>query len=294
MILELAIFDIQAGQQSAFEAAFARAAEVISEASGYVAHELQRCIETDTRFMLLVRWQSLEHHLQGFRQSPAFTEWRAILSPYFASLPVVEHYTVPDAAVGDATLDVLFHKAHSHNAWTSRQVAEPQLRNLYDTLKWAPTSFNGQPARIVFCRSLTSREKLAACAMPGNRAKILGAPVTAIIAYDPRFFLRLPVLAAGRASLSAAIELYGANTAVAHEHAFRNGSLQGAYLILAARALGLDCGPMSGFDNARVDAEFFATSGFRSNFICALGYADPSGMHARAARLEFEEACECI
>lgn len=291
MILEVATFDIKPGQQAAFQAVFPQAAEVISRAAGYVSHELQQGIETDTRFLLFVRWHSVADHMEGFRQSADFAQWRALLTPHFNGMPVVEHFMVPDAAIGEASLDVLFRKARTHNAWSDRPVSEAQLHALYETLKWGPTSSNAQPMRVVFCRTLAARERLAACAFDNNRAKILAAPVTAIIAHDPKFYDQLPRLFP-RPHVGGMVERYRANAALAEEHAFRSGSLQGAYLILAARALGLDCGPMSGFDNARVDAAFFGGTGYRSNFICSLGHGLPSGVHPRGPRLAFDEACQ--
>ena len=300
MILEVATLSIHEGQQNAFEAAFPDAAAILASADGYVSHELQRCVENDSRFILLVRWKSVAHHMQGFRQSALFAHWRAILSRYFSTPPSVEHYFAPGSgpdgaagsAVGDAALDVFFRRARTQNRWTERAVPEEALRRLYETFKWGPTSFNGSPARVVFCRSEAARQQLADCAAKGNQAKILSAPVTAIIGYDLKFYDQLPLLAAGHSSLGVVTEMYRSNAALAQETAFRNGSLQGAYLMLAARALGLDCGPMSGFDNARVDGYFFGASGYRSNFICSLGYADPSGAYPRAARLPFAAACE--
>ncbi len=205
---------------------------------------------------------------------------------------MLEHHHLTDSKLGETGLDLLFRAAHLHGSWTDQPVTDQQLRHLYDTFKWAPTSFNGQPVRLVFCRSAAARERLAACAMRANRSKILSAPVTAIIAHDLNFYEKLPELATAHGGVAAMMNLYRSDPALTQEHAFRNGTLQGAYLLLAARALGLDCGPMSGFDNAQVDAEFFAASGFRSNFLCSLGYADRTAAHPRAPRLEFDRVCE--
>jgi 3-hydroxypropanoate dehydrogenase len=187
-----------------------------------------------------------------------------------------------------AAFDQLFHQAHTHNAWQDKPVADELLHRLYETLRMAPTSMNCSPARIVFVKSRAAKEKLIPALMEGNRAKTMAAPVTAIIGYDTRFYDELPKLFP---PIPAAREMFAGNAALADITAFRNGTLQGAYLILAARALGLDCGPMSGFDNAAVDREFFAGTNVKSNFICSLGYGDPKGVYPRNVRLEFAEAC---
>ncbi|MEQ1630644.1 MAG: malonic semialdehyde reductase [Gallionella sp.] len=190
--------------------------------------------------------------------------------------------------LSQAALDQLFLQAHTLNAWQDKPVADELLQRLYDNLRWAPTSMNCSPARIVFVKSADAKAKLDSALMEGNRAKSMAAPVTAIIAYDTRFFEQLPKLFPPNPK---ARDMFAGNAALADITAFRNGTLQGAYLILAARALGLDCGPMSGFDNAKVDELFFAGTTYKSNFLCNLGYGDVKGIYPRAPRLSFAEAC---
>ena len=189
-------------------------------------------------------------------------------------------------------LDVLFRAARTHNAF-SGPVTEAQLRELHELMKWGPTTMNTQPARFVFVRSAEAKQKLAPALSPGNLEKTMKAPVTAIIAYDLQFYEHLPKMFPQRPD---AIKGYlGEEKKSTNEHtAFRNGSLQGAYFILAARALGLDCGPMSGFDNAKVDAAFFPDGRWKSNFLCNLGHGDPSKVRPRNPRLTFEEACRIV
>jgi 3-hydroxypropanoate dehydrogenase len=187
-----------------------------------------------------------------------------------------------------AALDQLFLEAHTHNAWLDKPVDDALLRRLYETLRMAPTSMNCSPARIVFVKSRAAKEKLHPALMEGNRAKTMAAPVTAIIGYDTNFYENLPRL---MPPIPTARDMFAGNATLAEITAFRNGTLQGGYLILAARALGLDCGPMSGFDNARVDELFFAGTDVKSNFLCNLGYGDPQGIRPRTPRLEFAEAC---
>lgn len=186
------------------------------------------------------------------------------------------------------TLDILFRTARTRNAWSAQAVSEQQIRELYELLKWGPTSGNGSPARFVWVRSEEGKSKLAALASEANRPKILTAPVTVIIGYDPDFGEQMPKLFPARGEAMKA--MFAGSPVIAETTAFRNSSLQGAYLILAARALGLDCGPMSGFDNAGVDREFFANSRIRSNFICSLGHGTEEKLFPRNPRLTFEEA----
>jgi 3-hydroxypropanoate dehydrogenase len=187
-----------------------------------------------------------------------------------------------------SALDQLFLDAHTHNAWQDKPVADELLHRLYDTLRMAPTSMNCSPARIVFVKSRAAKEKLMPALMEGNRAKTMAAPVTAIVGHDMHFYENLPRLFP---PIAGARDMFANNASLADITAFRNGTLQGAYLILAARALGLDCGPMSGFDNAAVDQLFFAGTNVKSNFICNLGYGDPKGVYPRNVRFEFAEAC---
>ncbi len=186
----------------------------------------------------------------------------------------------------DAGLDLIFREARSYNGYTDEPVSEGELRAIWDLVKMGPTSANQSPARIVWCVSAEAKEKLAALASSTNADKIRKAPVTAIIGMDLAFHEHLPKLfphADARA-------WFVGNQPLIEASAFRNGTLQGAYLIIAARALGLDTGPMSGFDNAGVDDAFFAGTTVKSNFICTLGHGDPSTIFARSPRFAFEEA----
>jgi 3-hydroxypropanoate dehydrogenase len=187
-------------------------------------------------------------------------------------------------------LDQLFREARTHSAWLDRPVTDDQLRRIYDLMKWGPTSANSSPGRIVFLRSRGAKERLAPALAPQNVEKTLAAPVTAIIAYDLRFYDELPRLFPHVDARS----WFVGNEPLIESTAFRNGSLQGAYLILAARALGLDAGPMSGFDNEKVDREFFPDGRFKSNFLVNLGYGDRSRLHARSPRLAFEDAVRIL
>jgi len=187
----------------------------------------------------------------------------------------------------DFALDALFRTARTQNAWTDAPVSDDTLRQVYDLAKFGPTSANSSPARFVFLRGQEAREKLLPALSAGNVTKTMSAAATVIVAYDPAFFEQLPALfpqADARA-------WFAGNAALAEETAFRNGTLQGAYLIMAARALGLDTGPMSGFDRAVVDRAFFVQSGWKSNFLVNLGEGDPAGLFPRNPRLSFDEAC---
>ncbi|WP_431282178.1 malonic semialdehyde reductase [Humitalea sp. 24SJ18S-53] len=192
--------------------------------------------------------------------------------------------------IADTALDQLFRDARTHNKWQDRAVPEDKLTEMYDLLKLAPTSANSSPARFVFVRSAEAKAKLKAALAPGNIEKTMTAPVTVIVAYDPVFYDKLPTLfphADARA-------WFAGNVAFSDTTALRNGTLQGAYLILAARAVGLDAGPMSGFDNSKVDELFLSTQGWKSNFLVNLGYGEPSGLFPRSPRLAFDEACRII
>ena len=189
-------------------------------------------------------------------------------------------------------LDVLFREAHSTHAFTE-PVTDAQLRELYELMKWGPTTFNTQPARFVFVRSKEAKERLAAALTPANLDKTIQAPVTAIVAYDLRFYENLPKTFPHRPEANKAF-MGDEKLAHAERTALRNSSLQGAYMIIAARALGLSCGPMSGFDNAKVDAAFFPDGRWKSNFLCNLGRGDPAKVMPRNPRLTFEEACRIV
>ena len=195
------------------------------------------------------------------------------------------------APLDQNSFDQLFLTARTHNAWQGRPVPDELLQRLYNTFRMGPTSANCCPARIVFVKSMEAREKLMPALAEGNRAKSMAAPVTAIIAYDMKFYEKMEQLFPHVPGVRG---WFDKDEQTAFTAAFRNGTLQGAYLIIAARALGLDCGPMSGFDNAMVDQLFFAGTAVKSNFICNLGYGDPSGVHPRSPRLEFDEACSIV
>jgi len=188
----------------------------------------------------------------------------------------------------DTALDQLFRTARSRNGWADRPVPEPLIRELYDMARLGPTSANSSPARYVWVRSAEGKQRLAELASDTNKAKILEAPLTVIIGYDLNFAASLPQLFPARGE--AMKRNFESNPALSQVNAFRNGTLQGAYLMLAARALGLDCGPMSGFNNEGVDAAFFAGTTIKSNFICSLGYGTEKNLYPRNPRLSFEEA----
>lgn len=184
-------------------------------------------------------------------------------------------------------LDTIFRTARTPNGFTD-DVSDSQLRDLYELLKWGPTTMNTQPARFVFVKSKAAKEKLAPALSPGNLDKTMTAPCTVIVAYDLKFYEFLPKTFPNNPNAKAVFEGKDATNATV---CLRNGSLQGAYLIIAARALGLDCGPMSGFDNAKVDAAFFPEGRWKSNFLCNLGAGDSAKVFPRNPRLTFEEAC---
>jgi 3-hydroxypropanoate dehydrogenase len=189
----------------------------------------------------------------------------------------------------DAALDLLFCTARTQNGWLPTPVSDEQLRRIYDIMKWGPTSANSCPARFVFLRTAEAKARLLPALSPGNVDKTKQAPVTAIIGYDTRFFEWMPKkLFAHRPDMA---ENFARNATLAEITAFRNGTLQGAYFMLAARAIGLDVGGMSGFDNNKVDAEFFPDGRVKSNFLCNLGHGDPGKLLARLSRLDFDEAC---
>ncbi len=184
----------------------------------------------------------------------------------------------------------LFENARTHNAWLARKVSADTLRDLYDRLRWAPTSANSNPGRFVFLRSPAAKQRLKAHLSPQNVDKTMSAPVCVIVAADTQFYDRMPVLSPQRDFRA----IFSGAPSLADETATRNAILQGGYLILAARSLGLDCGPMSGFDRKAVDAEFFPEGRWQSNFLVNLGYGDESKLWPRNPRLEFDEACEIL
>lgn len=193
-------------------------------------------------------------------------------------------------ALPPAALAQLFADAHTHTHWLPQAVSDATLQQLYDLLKFGPTSANSCPARFVFVRSAEGKARLKPALDAGNVDKTMSAPVTAIVAYDLTFYEQLPRLYPQADARS----WFAGKEAAIQEHARRGGTLQGAYLIVAARALGLDCGPMSGFDAARVDAEFFPGGQVKSNFLVNLGYGDPAYGHPRNPRLNFAEACQLL
>jgi 3-hydroxypropanoate dehydrogenase len=181
----------------------------------------------------------------------------------------------------------LFTEARTQNGYLDRPLPDEQLHELYELLKWGPTAANSCPARFVFARSAEAKEQLLACVSPGNQQKVREAPVTAIIGMDMEFHEQLPKLFPHTDARS----WFAGKPDLIASSAMRNSSLQGAYLILAARALGLDCGPMSGFDAAKVDAAFWAGTAVRTNFLCTLGTGNPAKVLPRSPRLAFDEAC---
>ncbi|GAB1406214.1 malonic semialdehyde reductase [Thermomonas brevis] len=191
--------------------------------------------------------------------------------------------------LSDPALDQLFRTARTYNAF-SGDIPEQTLRQLYDLLKFGPTAANATPARFVFVKSQEAKQKLAPALDEGNRAKTMAAPVTVIVGYDEDFHEKLPVLFPHTDAKS----WFDGPREGRHVPAFRNGSLQGAYLILAARSLGLDTGPMSGFDHAKVDEAFFAGTAIKSNFLVNLGKGDPASIFPRSPRLGFDEACRVL
>ncbi|HTH66902.1 MAG TPA: malonic semialdehyde reductase [Rhodanobacter sp.] len=191
--------------------------------------------------------------------------------------------------LSEATLDQLFRSARTFNAWLPKEVSDEQLHRIYELAKFGPTSANSSPMRIVFVKSKEAKAKLEPFLSEGNRAKTMEAPVTAIVATDHEFYEQLPKLFPHADARS----WFVGNQPLIDTTAFRNATLQGAYLLLAARAVGLDCGPMSGFDNAGVDAAFFAGTAIKSNFLISIGYGDASrNLFPRSPRLAFDEACK--
>ncbi|MCS6777302.1 MAG: malonic semialdehyde reductase [Chloroherpetonaceae bacterium] len=198
-------------------------------------------------------------------------------------------HTMPDR-LDDAALDLLFREARTHTHWLPRPVSVELLREVYNLARMGPTSANLAPARFVFLTTDTAKARLLPALAPGNVEKSRTAPVVVIIAYDTEFYENAPRLFPHTDARS----WFAGKPELIQETAFRNGTLQGAYFILAARALGLDCGPMSGFDAEKVNAEFFPDGRWKVNFLCNLGYGDHSRLHPRNPRLDFEEACQVL
>jgi 3-hydroxypropanoate dehydrogenase len=193
--------------------------------------------------------------------------------------------------VDNTTLDLVFRNARTQNGWKPEPVTDAQLHALYDLFKYGPTSMNCQPARVIFVRGAEAKEKLIPCLSPGNVDKTRAAPVTAIIGHDMAFYDQLPKTFPPNPNARA---MFAGNEALSNATAFRNGTLQGAYLMIAARMQGLDCGPMSGFDPAKVDAAFWAGTQVKTNFLVNLGHGDPAKVVGRLPRLEFAEACSIV
>jgi 3-hydroxypropanoate dehydrogenase len=191
----------------------------------------------------------------------------------------------------DRALDVVFRQARTQNGWLDKPVTDDELRAVYDLMKMGPTSANTCPARILFLRTTAAKARLLPALSPGNVDKTKAAPVTAIIGYDTRFFELTPTLFPHRPEMA---DNFRNNAKLAEVTGFRNGTLQGAYFMIAARAVGLDVGGMSGFDNAKVDAEFFPDGRVKSNFLCNLGHGDPAKVMGRLPRLDFAEACTVL
>lgn len=192
--------------------------------------------------------------------------------------------------LNDTALAILFRDARTHNVWLDRPVSDLQLHQIYELMKWGPTSANSSPARIVFAKSDSAREKLASCMSSGNAEKTRQAPVTAIIGMDMAFHETLPQLFPHTDARS----WFAGNQKAIEATAFRNSSLQGAYLIIAARSIGLDCGPMSGFNEDKINAAFFAGTTVKVNFVCSIGYGDHGKLFPRSPRLTFDEACSIV
>ena len=188
----------------------------------------------------------------------------------------------------DAALDLIFRKARTHNAWRDRPVTDDDIRRIYELMKWGPTSANMCPARFIFVRSREAKEKLAPALSSGNLDKTMAAPATAVIGYDIRFFERMDYLFPHNTAMG---DIFRNDPAAAEDAGFRNGTLQGAYFMIAARALGFDIGAMSGFDKSKVDAAFFAGTSVKVNFLCNIGHGDESVLFERHPRLDFDDAC---
>ncbi|WP_394778750.1 malonic semialdehyde reductase [Undibacterium sp.] len=189
------------------------------------------------------------------------------------------------------SLDLLFRRARSHNGWLDQPVPDELLERIYELMKMGPTSVNSSPARLLFLRSESARQRLLPAVNHGNMDKVMTAPVVVLIAHDLHFHEKLPQLFPHNPGVGG---LFAANKELAETTAFRNGSLQGAYFMLAARSLGLDCGPVSGFDAAAVNREFFADGKLKVNFLCNVGFGDYSKIFPRSPRLSFEQACSLL
>lgn len=186
--------------------------------------------------------------------------------------------------------DLVFNEGRTHSYWQDKSVEDELLEKIYDLAKLGPTSANCSPLRVIFVKSIEEKDKLCDCMMPGNVEKTRTAPVTALFAHDLEFYEKLPTLF----PIADMKPYFSSSEEITYTHALRNGSLQAAYFILAARSLGLDCGPMSGFDEDKVNQIFFKDTSWKINFICNLGYGEKSKLHPRHPRLTFNEACRII
>lgn len=192
--------------------------------------------------------------------------------------------------LNDTAIETLFTHARTHSAWLDKPVTDAQLRQIYDLMRWGPTSANCSPARIVFIKTPEAKAQLLECMAPGNLEKTRTAPVTAIVGMDMAFYEKLPQLFPHADAKS----WFEGKQPLIDATAFRNSSLQGGYFIMAARAIGLDCGPMSGFDPEKINAAFFSGTSVKANFVCNLGYGDPAALFTRSPRLAFIEACRVL
>ncbi|MBT8472082.1 MAG: malonic semialdehyde reductase [Marinicaulis sp.] len=197
---------------------------------------------------------------------------------------------MPDEIINDAAMDIIFRDARTRNGWKDRDISRPLVQAVYDLMKWGPTSANCSPARFIFAQSDAAKARLKPHLSAGNVDKTLSAPCCVIIGNDLDFYEKLPELFPHTDAKS----WFAGNESLIEETAMRNGTLQGAYFMIAARALGLDCGPMSGFDREGVDGEFFADTNIRSNFLCNIGYGNDDNLFPRSPRLDFNEACQVI
>lgn len=195
------------------------------------------------------------------------------------------------SVIEQKAVETLFTDARTHNVWKDEPVSEKTLRELYQLMHFGPTSMNCQPTRVLFLQSDTAKQRLKPALMPGNQEKTMKAPVVAVLGYDTEFYEHLPRMFAHNKD---AKSLFEGKTDFINTTAFRNGSIQGGYFIMAARAVGLDCGPMSGFNNAAVDEAFWPDGKVKSNFLCNLGYGDASALFPRNDRFAFDEVCQFL
>lgn len=220
---------------------------------------------------------------------PQFTEQQ--LQAIKSAQLTADELKANNPVLDDDALDLIIREARSHNGWLDKPVSDDLLNKLYDIVKMGSTSMNTCPARFIFIRTDTAKERLKKCLAPLNVDKVLSAPVTVIIGHDMEFYKHMPKLFAHNPGAQA---LFESNPAMVSATAFRNGTLQGGYLMIAARALGLDIGPMSGFNNQAADEEFFSGTNIKSNFLCSLGYGDTKKIFQRLPRFEFNEVCTLL